>query len=349
MDLLVSNENPVFNDYKRSFRPVFWDLWNSAKNITIAVAYIGQEAVDELKAELKPGMKLDLIIGQNYQEGIYPRQLIALRALDKHLNETGSGSVYVFVPGPFHGKIYRFQGGELDKSIIGSSNLPNISIGHNNIEVDLCVTTPAELDDILSMLHKSSRKLSDLSDAQIAVKVPTEHLDGSEKIARLDAVMAEGIRKSRTDLKFDIVLKTEPMSNLNVFNGQGRKGKDGTYKRRAWYEVEVIVPKEITSLDGYPGGKEFFVLTDDGFFFPCTCSGTNFKNLRSTLDLHVLGRWIKGKLVAHGCLAEGELVSDDTFNKYRNRTLVLCKTEEIFAGKEVWTLEYHFEGTYDPT
>ena len=147
----------------------------------------------------------------------------------------------------------------------------------------------------------------------------------------------------KTDVSFDIPIKgyeVSPHSNLNVFFGKGREGKNGLVKPRHWYEVELIVPKEITTRPGYPQSKTdeavFRVITDDGWTFSCKVSGDYSKNFRSENDLKILGKWLKGRLENAGVLKVGEPVTKATLEKYGRDTFTLTKTRT----KNTWFLDF---------
>lgn len=147
----------------------------------------------------------------------------------------------------------------------------------------------------------------------------------------------------KTDVSFDIPIKgyeVSPHSNLNVFFGKGREGKNGLVKPRHWYEVELIVPKEITTRPGYPQSKTdeavFRVITDDGWTFSCKVSGDYSKNFRSENDLKILGKWLKGRLENAGVLKVGEPVTKETLEKYGRDTFTLTKTRT----KNTWFLDF---------
>ncbi len=92
---------------------------------------------------------------------------------------------------------------------------------------------------------------------------------------------------------------------LMLFFGKGREAKNGLVKPRHWYEVELIVPKNITEQNGYPKAKTddaiFDVITDDGWSFKCKVSGDYSKNFRSEGDLKILGKWLKRTIRECGC------------------------------------------------
>ena len=150
---------------------------------------------------------------------------------------------------------------------------------------------------------------------------------------------------SKTNLSFKIPIKTAtdaPQSNLNAYFGKGRENKKGFIKPRHWYEVELIVPKEVTSQHGYPQAgypdKESIitVFTDDLWKFQCKISGDYSKNFRSADDLKILGRWIKGRLEEYGCLNIGEPVTDETLNCYGRDNFELISTTD----PAIWILNF---------
>ena len=143
-------------------------------------------------------------------------------------------------------------------------------------------------------------------------------------------------------LSFDLPVKSTPKSNLNAFFGKGRKNiRTGVVRPRPWYETEVIVPKRITELLGYPIkhsglGRVITVFTDDGWSFKCKISGDYSKNLRSEDDLKTLGLWIKGRLENRGVLKVGEPVIEETLRRYGRDTIQLMATND----PDVWLIDF---------
>jgi hypothetical protein len=111
---------------------------------------------------------------------------------------------------------------------------------------------------------------------------------------------------------------------------------------RSWYEVELIVPKQITESSEYPKadsdgeGGVFQVITDDGWSFKCKVSGDFSKNLRSEGDLKILGKWIKGRLENSGALNPGDIVTNKTFEIYGRSYMTLSKID----GDDRWLLDF---------
>ena len=104
---------------------------------------------------------------------------------------------------------------------------------------------------------------------------------------------------------------------------------------RPWYEVEIIVPRAITALDGYPAGSVFDVVTQDGWKFSCSTNGDYGKNFRSNSDLKILGKWIKGSMENAGVLKIGSPITKDTLDAFGKHFLCLTKT----TINNLWILE----------
>ena len=350
MKLLLSNIPPVRCSQQRT-KSCFDDLFQNADSVKIASGYISTEALAELKKIVEANKKsfLELIIGMHGFEGFTQSQIDAARYLDGYLRDNKIGEVRVVKAFKFHGKVYSFlKGGKVPfASIVGSSNLSSILDDQNHYETDLFFNEKGmvnEIDDFITKLAK---------DASVPLQgyVP-KIIEGENKILENQ----EGVtRPSNEELKtvlldrnkeaaFKIPIKSveiAPKSSLNVFFGKGRKNKKGFLKPRHWYEVELMVPKEITDEPGYPkAGRNkksiFTVYTDDRWKFDCKTSGDYSKNFRSTPDLKILGRWIKGRLENNGALKVGEPVTAETLKRYGRDNFELTAT----SNPAVWILDF---------
>lgn len=115
-------------------------------------------------------------------------------------------------------------------------------------------------------------------------------------------------------------------SNLNTYFGAGKI--KGRFSPRNWYEVEIIISKKLENLDKLPQeDEEFTVITDDHFMFKCKRQGDYGKNLRTVGDLRILGKWIKGHMEAEGALKLGEMVTEETLEKFHKSKLVFTPTK----------------------
>jgi len=197
-------------------------------------------------------------------------------------------------------------------------------------------------DFIIRLSSAATRNISELIITDFKSENPL--LEGHDFVKRMTAHEMAVAKNNRTSTTFDIPIKPyeeSPHSNLNVFFGKGRKSKNGLIKQRHWYEVELIVPKEVTSMPGYPQSKTdeaiFDVITDDGWSFSCKVSGDDSKNLRSEGDLKILGKWLKGRLENAGFLKGGEPVTSTTLRQYGRNTFTLTKLTE---PNNTWFLDF---------
>ena len=173
-------------------------------------------------------------------------------------------------------------------------------------------------------------------------------LDGHESVDKLSPTKLAEVITQLTDVKFDIPAKTEPKSNLNCYHGKGRENMSTHLVRpRHWYEVELIAPIAMRRSNDYPKGTpsdqpdtEFRVFTDDGFSFLCKVNGGEVnlwnKNLRSSGDLTILGKWIKGRLENEGVLTVGDVITDETLRAYGRNTITMTKIKDY----DDWFLDF---------
>ncbi|VVB53408.1 NgoFVII restriction endonuclease [uncultured archaeon] len=344
MELLNSNFPPL-NTGNRSFADAFDELLFEADTIRIATGYITADSVAELQrsVELNLKLKVDLIIGMHYFDLFTRKEYQASLNFGKFLSEKSMGGVFLSTAFKYHGKIYSFlKNKEPIGSIVGSNNLSSITEYSRVYETSLLFNDRSkgiELNNFIDNLISVSKPIEAL---RIEVfneynKLLIEH----ENVETVDPIEVKKI--PLTDIRFTIPLKvsaSHSKSNLNVFFGKGREDKRGLIKPRHWYEIELIVPSEITSMNGYPnlesGNNIFDVITDDGWKFRCKVSGDYNKNLRSEGDLKILGKWLKGRLENAGALDVGELVTEETLQKYGRSDFELIKTEI----KNLWYLNF---------
>lgn len=350
MSLIYSNYPPLKTD-SDTYHEAFIKLLENSDNLKIASGYISADALVDLKSivEANGGPRIELNIGMHYFEGLTRQQKEAVDDLDNLLQTKSLGGVYFVVTFPFHGKLISFSKNNKNLgSLIGSSNLTNIveSKSNRQYEVD-CLLDNAEaveIEDFIGSLNERTTK--PYKDIEIKIVESTNSLlDEQYGVGKADSHELEEIKSSQDfDYVFEIPLKAEDAtkSNLNTFNGRGRVNKQDFIMPRSWYEVELIVPKRITVLPGYPqsdkdgDGGVFHVVTDDGWKFSCKVSGQNSKNLRSEKDLKILGKWLKGRLEHAGALKTGELCTSDTLDRYGRSTFTLAKLK----NQDTWYLDF---------
>lgn len=336
MDFLFSNYPPVKTSFP-TFADTFYDLLPQSDRLDIAVGYVTADSLIELQkaVELNNVHKLNLIIGMHYFDLFTHVEYKTAIKLNNFLTKNQIGEVRLVTPFRFHGKMYSFH--KQNKSIagiIGSNNLSSIVDSKNGIyESSLLLRDPValqQLDSFIADLHKRATScISDLDITQFKTNNPL--LEGQDFVEKATQEEIATCVAAKTDIVFEIPIKEEAHSNLNVFFGKGRETKStGVIKPRHWYEAEIIVPKAITSLSNYPQALTpsavFDVITDDGWKFKCKVSGDYSKNLRSEGDLRILGKWLKGRLENSGALIVGEQVTQSVLRDYGRSTFSLTKT-----------------------
>lgn len=349
MSLLLSNLSPLKTQFK-TYTKAFRDLLEESDQIYIASGYISTDSAVDLKSiiEINGGPRLELCVGMHYFDGLSMTQLEALRSLDETLRTNNLGQVHMVTTFPFHGKLVSFtKEDELLGSILGSSNLTNIVDGQRQYEADylfnnLDVTAPEIKDFIKQLIDVSSKPLCEL---EIKPTLSENNLL-KDQVGVLKLIDSEllSAKQKLSELTFEIPLKGDgsQKSGFNTAFGKGRENTQGFIIPRPWYEVELIVPKVITTAPGYPQASprndegSFDVITDDGWSFKCKTSGDFSKNLRSEDDLKILGRWLKGRLENAGVLKPGDMVTDATLARYGRSTLTMTKLEDSPA----WYLDF---------
>lgn len=339
MEFLYSNYMPL-KVGSSTFVDKFFDAMVDAKQLDIAVGYITADSLIELQkiVELNNLQRLNLIIGMHYFEKFTKPEYRAAMTLNSFLKQSGCGAVKLVTPFKYHGKIYTYSKNNKPVSgIIGSNNLSSI-IGSNSrtYEASVYIQEPDAVKSMYSFVTELSLKASDDIDVLDIQEFKERNplLEGHEHVEKIVDVELEHVKNSIIEnVSFDIPIKGAEQcakSNLNVYFGEGRKSPNGIIKPRHWYEVEIIVPKAVTSQQGYPKADTdeaiFDVVTDDGWKFKCKISGTNSKNFRSENDLKILGKWIKGRLENEGVLRIGEPVTQQTIIDYGRDNLKLTKT-----------------------
>ena len=321
---------------------VWMDLFKSADEVLMATGYVSNDAVVELHKilELNDSIrKIDLLVGMHYLEGFSRLQYESLCKLNRFLQSEQRGSVYVSPFVKFHGKMYAFQNQQQTDGLIGSANLTcfwdNTERTYETM-LHLKGNSAKNLQaDIQNTIRKLGKNIHEVDEPSKFIE-HNSHLENCLGVCKVEPnEVAERFRQTST-YQFSIPAKTEEKSNLNVFFGEGRRDKRGFVKPRPWYEVELIVPKNITSQEGYPLRKTFTVITDDGWRFQCKTSGDYSKNFRSENDLKTLGKWIKGRLEHAGCLQTHEKITREILLKYGNDCIELRSTD----NPDIWLLSF---------
>lgn len=349
VSLLFSNLSPLRTSAQR-YADVFRGYLKQSDNVQIASGYISTDSAVDLKniIEANGGPKLNLCVGMHYFEGLSPVQLDALQSLNAVLRERDLGGISMVTTFPFHGKLISFSRNEtILGSILGSSNLTNIVEGQRQYEADCLFAGDIQAVEINNFISRLIETAARPLDALTITPVMPENnlLKDQLGVLRLKEDEVRSIKQRLEDVHFNIPLKGDvsQRSGLNASFGEGRRNKQGFVQPRSWYEVELIVPKEVTSNPEYPKANsekaQFDVVTDDGWRFRCKVSGDYSKNFRSGDDLKTLGRWIKGRLENAGVLRPGERVSDEILAQYGRSDLKMSKIKDTNA----WYLDFGVE------
>lgn len=353
MSLIYSNYPPLRTD-SPTYHDAFTSLLEQSDSLNIASGYISADALIDLKSivEANNGPHIQLNIGMHYFEGLTKQQKEAVEDLDSTLRSRELGGVHFVVTFPFHGKIISFKSnGRIIGGLIGSSNLTNIVESKTNRQYEVDYRLPdgdcTELEAFITRLRETTTRPFDGLDVKV-VESKNNLLDEQYGVSKAEDHTVESIKANPDfEYEFRIPLKTDDAtrSNLNTFNGRGRVNQQGFVMPRSWYEVELIVPKSITTQEGYPqsdktgDGGVIDVVTDDGWSFKCKVSGDFSKNLRSENDLKILGKWLKGRLEYAGALKTGELCTGETLDSYGRHDFTLAKLKD----KDLWYLDFGVE------
>ncbi len=339
MELLLSNYQPAkFSN--RTTQKVWLENLSKAEQIRIATGFISSASLVELRkmVEVNEKPNIEMLIGMHYFDGFTKQQYDCALALNETLQEQNRGAIYLSNAMRFHGKLYSFSDAkQCFSAIVGSSNLNSVFSAYKIYEADCFFENDnAKTIDksILNLFGKLGRIITDCP-----IDKFNENNDLLENHYGVNKVSHEELTKilaTKTDVSFDIPMKTEEKSNLNCFFGKGRVNQRGFVLPRPWYEVEIIVPVAVTRLPNYPANKTFDVVTNDGWRFSCETNGQNSKNFRSQNDLTILGKWIKGKLEQSGALTMATLVTENVLSKYGKNTMKLSATSD----PNLWLIEF---------
>lgn len=343
MDILMSNRAPGKLTSKSQLA-IWKEYLSLASSIKIATGYITSDAIIELKKIIEVNKKphLDLFIGMHYFESFTKSQYDAVQTLDEFLKEKSLGNIYLSKIFRFHGKMYSFvKDGCSIGAVVGSSNLGSfIGTSDDLYEADCFFEykkDEAHSTRIDALIYDIINKLgTPFSECSITTfNTESTLLEGHYGVNKIKHEDLLRISNKRKSVFFDLPLKPEPKSNLNSFFGKGRTNKRGFEMPRPWYEVEIIVSKEITMRTGYPQKQNFEVYTQDGWNFKCGTNGDYGKNFRSIDDLKILGKWIKGSMEQNNVLTIGQLVTEDVLNAFGKKALRLTPTDDL----DKWLLE----------
>lgn len=376
MKLLYSDILPLAaEDGQQTIADCFKEQLTKADRLEIAVGYVSRaslEELDELAAECNIGT-VCLNIGMYYIEGMPESSYHTAVKINRKWADAGIGEIRMVRAFKYHGKIYCFyKDSEPFAAIIGSANLGVLKLEASNrrqYELASLTTDADECREIAEFLNKlkhpsCSANISDISDMPLIFE-KNNALSGIELVTEVPPTNVEFYRRCATYASFMLPLKVPAAaerhmddgrhftkSNINVCYAAPRSRR----KSRDWYETQLTVAKEITHIDGYPEKNvPFFIVTDDGYWFKAHTTSDGNKQFSAVGDELIMGRWLKGRLVAAGLVAPINDTQKDTDRKgmitkeilqeYGCENLYLKKTGQTALDEEgneldVWMLSF---------
>lgn len=376
MKLLYSDILPLAaEDGQQTIADCFKEQLTKADRLEIAVGYVSRaslEELDELAAKCNIGT-VCLNIGMYYIEGMPESSYHTAVKINRKWADAGIGEIRMVRAFKYHGKIYCFyKDSKPFAAIIGSANLGVLKLeAYNRRQYELAsLTTDAdECREIAEFLNKlkqpsCSAKISDISDMPLIFE-KNNALSGIELVTEVPPTNVEFYRHCAAYASFMLPLKVPATaerhmddgrhftkSNINVCYAAPRSRR----KSRDWYETQLTVAKEITHIDGYPQKNvPFFIVTDDGYWFKAHTTSDGNKQFSAVGDELIMGRWLKGRLVAAGLVAPINDTQKDTDRKgmitkeilqeYGCENLYLKKTGQTALDEEgneldVWMLSF---------
>ena len=376
MTLLYSAIPPLrTTSDQETINEAFHRLAEESDEISIAVGYISLLSLDELNEVIqKNGIsKVTLTIGMYSKEGMPERSYHAAKAYNQKWREEGIGEIRLVRSFAFHGKLYYFAKDNHPIAVMnGSANLGVIKLEATNLrqyEVASLIEDQTEIWNTKQLIDKLnaspiSANIAEVKDLNLIRETNCDF--GKSDLA--EPVTSDDLnvyRKHQTGLSFLLPLKvpTEAerisgegskdscmKSNINVCYAAPRSAR----KSRDWYEIQFTVDKSITTQPGYPQkNKPFIAITDDGYKFKAHTTSDGNKQFNAVGDELLLGRWLKGRLVAAGLVKPvNDTMKDETrkgmitremLDEYGCHNLRLTKTDKTIDDPEdgpldVWTL-----------
>lgn len=366
MRLLYSSILPLrLEEGQQSFIEYFNEAAANSDSLEIAVGYVSKASLMELQKVVEDNniSNVCLNIGMYYLEGMPEGTYHAAVSLNEAWQQAGVGEIRIVKAFKYHGKIYTFyKEGYPVAGIIGSNNLGAIKLEASNLrqyEISAVTEIPEEIEEVSKIIRKLKEPNCSANIQEIRIPLVREinsALVDQEFVTKITSDEVAAYQSKITDISFEIPLKVpenhaDPKmrgSNVNVCYASGRK--------RVWWEIEMVVGKEIRELPGYPEHQiPFMAVTDDGWKFKAWTCGQNNKNLYSKDDLKIMGRWIKGRIVASGLVdpvnqvdtdtAFKGMITEETLEKYGRKSITLTKTTvktivEDGTEMDVWVLSF---------
>lgn len=335
MKLLYSNILPLgIQDGQETIIDYFDEQMKIADKVEIAVGYTSAASLEKLSS-LVDNLNITstcLIIGMYYTEGMPERSYHLAMKINQKWKESKIGEIRCVKPFKYHGKIFCFyKNGVPFSAIIGSANLGAIKLEASNrrqYEIAVATKNQKETEEIANHIKrlKGSRISSNIADIQDfpLLREKNTALDNIELVTPVPHSNVTFYDKCSPIVSFYLPLKVPKTrdrfiddsrhftkSNINVCYAAPRNKR----KSRDWYETQITVGANIYKMDGYPQKNHpFFIITDDGYWFKAHTTSDNNKQFSAVGDELIMGRWLKGRLVAAGIVTP---INDTALDKER--------------------------------
>lgn len=346
-----------------------------ADQVEIAVGYVSKASLIELE-ELVEKNKISnicLTIGMYYVEGMPESSYRTALAINKKWMKNGVGEIRMVKSLKYHGKLYcLYKNGSPISSIIGSANLGVMKLeASNRRQFEACVVSfdvneCKEISELVKRIQEPqcSVNIADIQDLKLIREI-NNSLNNIETVEQIPQSQVQLYEKYKTNTSFILPLKVPKFeerhmddgkhytkSNLNVCYAAPRTAR----KSRDWYETQLTVSKAITRIKGYPKKNEaFFVVTDDGYTFKVHTTSDGNKQFSAVGNELIMGRWLKGRLVAAGLVSPVNdtgsdfdrkgMITKEMLEDYGCDQVVLTKTSQKILDEnkiqlDVWILSF---------
>ena len=277
----------------------------------------------------------------------------------------------------YHGKTYLFyHEGVATSAVVGSANLSVLKPDASTLRQYEFACRIVDKDDVEAIAEhcrllkrdNCSRLIDTVSDMTIIPGHNTA-LDNVVGVERLTPDKSAEYRQAAGDYSFALPLKVPAesekllegrqyftKSNINVCYSPDTRNKKRPPKARNWYECQLTVASTIYSQEGYPSKNDpFYLITDDGYKFLAHTTSDHNKQFAAVGDESIMGRWLKGRLVAAGLVTPVNNTLEDTghtgmitkeiLQKYGRDVLIFRKTntqETLEDGTtvDVWLISF---------
>ena len=333
LSLLYSNLLPLgLKDGQTTIKDCIEEQMRKADRVEIAVGYTSKSSIIELSAltEKYALNKICLNIGMYFIEGMPESAYHTAIKTNKKWCDDGKGEIRLIRTFKYHGKVYCFyKDGQPISAIIGSANLGVLKLEASNrrqYEISMFTVDQQELRGISEHIEALKQPMCSMNISEInnltLIREKNTSLDGIELVTSVPKSNVDFYKQCEGQISFMLPLKVPKYSerhlddgkhftksNINVCYAAPRSKR----KARDWYETQLTVSADIYRMKGYPEKNvPFFVITDDGYWFKAHTTSDNNKQFSAVGDELIMGRWLKGRLVAAGIVKPINNTAEDT-------------------------------------